>query len=1856
MDLLNILRSILRTKNEIKALIGENDNLARYHITIHNLLAKKYNKGFKQGYADRYFELTLEEYYPDGPETLLPYNVDAKYYDSYNTEILTDISRDVLNYKLNIKSEIENYSGEDIGLLFQDYPSYLGGILELIYQYAYSDGQDAADNAYEGDVDVDVPTLTFSNNRFTLSSTQDEAQLIYRLEANGIDRIYTGPVTIADDVDVYYYARIGRSFSNRNTHEHLTWDPNGYTSFVYPVDINQDDKYIILTTSSNFATIEYSIDNREWRTYIGKFIVSDSDNYIRARALKNNEYSKIVEKKIIRDFESIRPENVLCTFSESGDNILVTLSCPTSGADIFYAINNGTNAYYRRYSSPFTVSEPSFIIFCYSELNGVESKNRLVYRYSKNEDTNIPADVQFSDQATSIILYCTTEGASVNYRFGESGSFINSHIARVELTPSTSVKIYAYAEKNGYRSYNTTWYKFNPGNTSNSNKPAKPSMIMSPENVVTITSSFPVKYTMNNTDPIANGINYNNDVGVRITEFSTIRAVAINGQYYSDESVASFSPFTNYNGNQYEGGSGSGSGGSGGSDEPGPGTGGDMNSDYFWVTGITGINAQRSFEYKIGNNGSWMNSNSNSLSSLSSSELYYIKGNVGRITGFTGKAMIGGNIVSLVSGDNINDTPKLEGLFQNCANLVDASKLRIPYTTLNDGHLKRLFYGCTEMVYGPSSFEFNDIPNEALYQTFYNCKNMKNGPSFVINNINPNGCYGTFEGCGKMEICGQFDLTNIGANGMKNCFKDCSSLYGINLKIVSDNTLTPDSAFDSCFSGCISLKYSNSSIYLGLMSLGTGIYKNMFKDCTSLEAFDSLPATTMVASCYYSMFENCTSLSNFGNINGINLADSCMRRMFYGCSSLEYAPELNCTNLFGASQCYSEMFANCVNLHQIKAMFKTIPSAGQYTGNWVLNVAPSGTFIANKEADWISGSNAFGPNAIPVGWNVQKAATLSVITSIELINGLIYIKASSNDEIWYSITEDAPSSDTSIMQLYDPTNPPSLYATSYVNACTKNEDGVFGSVTSILLELKLPGVVISCSNNRVIIYCPYDFKYDYFQYQLYEYQSTTMVQDWKNEDSFNIDKSYTIKARGCINGNFSDVYSADIYFGVNAPVIRFNTNSAGRVWCSISYPNPNLNPVIYYKINDLVVGNPPEGWRRYYESFNVNDYITAESPKVVVMAIAQVTVDGNTVWSSATALQHDKEGSVSLPIPVLRQISGTNNVVLVINDVEYPTWTDTSIDIQYKYDQGGEVRSYTETINMANNTNLFSSQNVYMYARAASGSNTTEWQAFTFYFDNNLVHFDIHNPEIQVVDDPRTSTSKLYITSSDVYANYTTVNYFRIVVTEWTKETHPQTSDYNYEWKQFDYANGFTLHKSIVSCQIYAKTQIKDDWSPGVGGDPNNYYKTWTNPYAITSIPAPTTSYIQNGRLYITNPAGYVTDNCYFYMLDDPTPKWAASGNVDEDKYTIRDKNAPYLVGRYGLKIDDNLGYGILRCWYQYAGLTSDTFDIEYNNPDVVTVLYPPEIGIARNDTLKLYVLTLTNKYNNNVILQFRITNPTWSGGIVDVNKYADWRQCYLYGETLSEYLISGTIEARTYIDDEHISEQISTYDFNNTYVEVLGPPQINVIKENNKAILTVTNKNKKAINQFRITNTVWDGWETNSHKYDSWQASKLYGQEIDSHLVSGTIEAFSIYGDEVSDITTENYVSNNIINSDPPTITVTKNSDGETYTVTITNNAWVSSSAAQYYPRIKYHIINCTWDGEQMSENTFIYQGGGDDWKMDLPYGKTGTFTINEHLLAGTIEAFATDATTHLLTEDCHKTAITSVEWIADDYRENNQ
>ena len=130
-------------------------------------------------------------------------------------------------------------------------------------------------------------------------------------------------------------------------------------------------------------------------------------------------------------------------------------------------------------------------------------------------------------------------------------------------------------------------------------------------------------------------------------------------------------------------------------------------------------------------------------------------------------------------------------------------------------------------------------------------------------------------------------------------------------------------------------------------------YNGMFKGCKKITDiyYLELPAISLPNFVYVSMFEDCISLTNTPKLPATELSTACYQQMFKNCTGLTSAPELPATKLTAA--CYRNMFNGCSKLNYIKMMATDI-SGSNCLYDWVSGIASSGTFVKNKNANFLN--------------------------------------------------------------------------------------------------------------------------------------------------------------------------------------------------------------------------------------------------------------------------------------------------------------------------------------------------------------------------------------------------------------------------------------------------------------------------------------------------------------------------------------------------------------------------------------------------------------------------------------------------------------------------------------------------------------------------------------------------------------------------------------------------------------------------------------------------------------------------------------------------------------------------------------
>lgn len=386
-----------------------------------------------------------------------------------------------------------------------------------------------------------------------------------------------------------------------------------------------------------------------------------------------------------------------------------------------------------------------------------------------------------------------------------------------------------------------------------------------------------------------------------------------------------------------------------------------------------------------------------------------------------------GNIMSLVAGDDFTTATTLTSsnnfinLFRS-DNIVDASNLVLPATSLTESCYNSMFQGCTALTAAPAVLPATNLSgaNGCYHSMFDGCTSLTGTPVICATTLSDYCFANMFNGCTHLTDASSLELpaTTLSEGCYGYMFYGCSSLTGA--PVLSATTLAPscyaymfsycsslDTApalpatdltdagycYDNMFGGCFSLTDApnlpatalSESCYadmfswcenltgtpvLACMDLEYECYRGMFQGCTSLTTAPALPATTLADDCYRYMFIGCSSLTGAPVLPATALTNACYAEMFQDCSSLTGAPELLAPIM--TNECYRNMFTNCESLQYIKCLAtgNTEESDGGccFTDSWVEGVPEGGTFVKDANmSDWEIDSN----NGIPYNWTVQ---------------------------------------------------------------------------------------------------------------------------------------------------------------------------------------------------------------------------------------------------------------------------------------------------------------------------------------------------------------------------------------------------------------------------------------------------------------------------------------------------------------------------------------------------------------------------------------------------------------------------------------------------------------------------------------------------------------------------------------------------------------------------------------------------------------------------------------------------------------------------------------------------------------------
>ena len=283
--IMDILRSITTTKDEMKVSIGtNNDNITDFSYLIHNAKVDYYNNGLIYGYEKVWKDIYGNDVLIPGPyPTEIGGKVDVpgeevEWDGTY--EGLIDIMEIVLDARLAMKTELGTSSD-----VFATYPYTTQTILQERYEDGFDLGQDTGVQQV-----MIAPTIHSNGEQVVLTTPIPNSRIVYTID-DGIPIVYTGPITINNEFTITALTEAGPDWIYKSV------DVSAYITLT-PPDVPVIDVYmnVITITNPNIGgTIFYSFDNQTFVAYTGPITINEGqEGVIYAYCVRANLASEIV--------------------------------------------------------------------------------------------------------------------------------------------------------------------------------------------------------------------------------------------------------------------------------------------------------------------------------------------------------------------------------------------------------------------------------------------------------------------------------------------------------------------------------------------------------------------------------------------------------------------------------------------------------------------------------------------------------------------------------------------------------------------------------------------------------------------------------------------------------------------------------------------------------------------------------------------------------------------------------------------------------------------------------------------------------------------------------------------------------------------------------------------------------------------------------------------------------------------------------------------------------------------------------------------------------------------------------------------------------------------------------------------------------------------------------------------------------------------------------------------------------------------------------------------------------------------------------------------------------------------------
>lgn len=194
-----------------------------------------------------------------------------------------------------------------------------------------------------------------------------------------------------------------------------------------------------------------------------------------------------------------------------------------------------------------------------------------------------------------------------------------------------------------------------------------------------------------------------------------------------------------------------------------------------------------------------------------------------------GLCNIGGNIETLLGEINSDKNNLYDYSLFIYSDIVDASNLLLPATTLTSDCYNSMFSHNTYLI-TPPQLPATTLANNCYYEMFEGCTSLTTPPELPATIIAPQSYFAMFRDCPSLTTAPALPATELGYFCYSCMFENCTNL-----------TTAPE---------------------LPATTLANGCYEEMFNGCISLVNAPILPATNLTERCYDGMLQNCKKINN----------------------------------------------------------------------------------------------------------------------------------------------------------------------------------------------------------------------------------------------------------------------------------------------------------------------------------------------------------------------------------------------------------------------------------------------------------------------------------------------------------------------------------------------------------------------------------------------------------------------------------------------------------------------------------------------------------------------------------------------------------------------------------------------------------------------------------------------------------------------------------------------------------------------------------------------------------------------------------------------------------------------------------